>query len=394
MKMIQLIKRILRQVFRDKRTMALLFVAPIFVITLLNYIFPDPDDEITIAAVDVDENIIEILEDNDVVVKEENDINPEAYLKEGKVSAVLEEKDEDLTITILNDNPVEEGPAMQDTSQAVMEHHLNQLSENIEEVINNVEEVSNNLSDIEDQLPPEIIENNDLNIDDELPETMDNEEMDVDDDPVNINYVYGDESYTFFEILNPILISFFVFFFVFLIAGISMLKERNSGTLEKLLSTPIRKAEIVFGYLRGYGIFAIIQTAIIILYSIYILDMEIIGSIINMFIINILLSFVALGLGLLLSTFVNSEFQMIQFIPLVIVPQIFFSGMLKVETMDAWLQWLAHIMPLYYAGNAMIDVALRGYTLENIITPLLILSLFIIFFVILNVLGMKRYRKV
>lgn len=173
-----------------------------------------------------------------------------------------------------------------------------------------------------------------------------------------------------------------------------MLKERSSGTLEKLLSTPIRKSEIVFGYLFGYGIFAILQTAVIILYSVYILDMEIAGSITNMFIINILLSFVALGLGLLLSTFVSSEFQMIQFIPLVIIPQIFFSGMLNVDTMEPWLQWIAPIMPLYYAGNTMIDVVLKGFTLGEIIAPLSILVLFIVVFVTLNILGMRRYRKV
>lgn len=173
-----------------------------------------------------------------------------------------------------------------------------------------------------------------------------------------------------------------------------MLKERSSGTLEKLLSTPIRKSEIVFGYLFGYGIFAILQTAIIILYSVYILDMEIAGSISNMFIINILLSFVALGLGLLLSTFVSSEFQMIQFILLVIIPQIFFSGMLNVDTMESWLQWIAPIMPLYYAGNAMIDVVLKGFTFGEILAPLSILFLFIVVFVTLNILGMRRYRKV
>lgn len=260
-------------------------------------------------------------------------------------------------------------------------------------MINNMDELSENVEKMMEQLPLEIKQNIDVAMNNDLDMNIDTD-INMEEDLITIEYVYGDQNYTFFENLNPILVSFFVFFFVFLIAGMSMLKERSSGTLEKLLSTPIKKSEIVFGYLFGYGIFAILQTTVIILYSVYILDMVIVGSIINMFIINILLSFVALGLGLLLSTFVSSEFQMIQFIPLVVVPQIFFSGMIKVETMETWLQWIVPIMPLYHAGNAMIDVVLKGFTLSEIITPLLILILFIVIFVTLNILGMRRYRKV
>ncbi|MEK4304379.1 ABC transporter permease [Oceanobacillus sp. FSL K6-0251] len=393
MRMLQLIKRICKQVLRDKRTLALLFLAPIFVITLLNYIFPDPDDEVTIAAVNVNDEVIDILEGNDIIVKQENEMDIQSYLEEGNASGVLEEKDGNWTLTILNDNPMDEGPAIQGSSQAVMETNLNDLSDNIDEMISNMKDMSAGVEEMMEQLPPEIAENMDINMDTNIDTDIDSE-IDMDEDPITVEYIYGDESNTFFEILNPILVSFFVFFFVFLIAGMSMLKERSSGTLEKLLSTPIRKSEIVFGYLFGYGIFAILQTAIIILYSVYILDMEIAGSISNMFIINILLSFVALGLGLLLSTFVSSEFQMIQFIPLVIIPQIFFSGMLNVDTMESWLQWIAPIMPLYYAGNAMIDVVLKGFTFGEILAPLSILFLFIVVFVTLNILGMRRYRKV
>ncbi|GGP09144.1 ABC transporter permease [Oceanobacillus neutriphilus] len=404
MRMLQLIKRICKQVLRDKRTLALLFLAPIFVITLLNYIFPDPDDEVTIAAVNVRDDVIDILEDNDMIVKQEKEIDIKSYLEEGNATGVLEEKDGEWTLTILNDNPMDEGPAIQGSSQAIMETNLNDLSDNIDDMINNMEDMSagleemmENINEMMDQLPPEAAQNLDINTDLDVDTDVDTEidsEIDMDEDPITVEYIYGDESYTFFEILNPILVSFFVFFFVFLIAGMSMLKERSSGTLEKLLSTPIKKSEIVFGYLFGYGIFAILQTAIIILYSVYILDMEIAGSITNMFIINILLSFVALGLGLLLSTFVSSEFQMIQFIPLVIIPQIFFSGMLNVDTMETWLQWIAPIMPLYYAGNTMIDVVLKGFTLGEIMAPLSILVLFIVVFVTLNIVGMRRYRKV
>lgn len=95
--------------------------------------------------------------------------------------------------------------------------------------------------------------------------------------------------------LNPILIGFFVFFFVFLISGIALLRERTTGTLERLVATPIKRSEIVFGYLFGYGIFAVIQTIIVVFYAIKVLDIQLVGSIWNVLLINLLLALVALS---------------------------------------------------------------------------------------------------
>ncbi len=104
------------------------------------------------------------------------------------------------------------------------------------------------------------------------------------------------------------------------------MRERTTGTLERLMATPIKRYEVVIGYLVGYGIFAVIQTLIVVLFSINILHIILAGSILNVILINLLLALVALSLGILLSTFASSEFQMIQFIPLVIIPQIFLQG--------------------------------------------------------------------
>lgn len=123
-------------------------------------------------------------------------------------------------------------------------------------------------------------------------------------------------------------LGFFVFFFVFLVSGISLLKERTSGTLYKLLATPIKRSEIVIGYLLGYGVFAFFQSIIIVVFAVYVLNIKVVGSIYLVLLSNIIIAFVALSLGILLSTFANSEFQMVQFIPIVIVPQIFFGGII------------------------------------------------------------------
>ena len=103
--------------------------------------------------------------------------------------------------------------------------------------------------------------------------------------------------------------SFFVFLFVFLISGIALLRERTTGTIERVLATPIKRSEIVFGYLIGYGIFAIIQTLIIVLFSIYLLNINLAGSLAYVILINILLAIAALVMGIFISTFANSNFK-------------------------------------------------------------------------------------
>ncbi|GAF41278.1 ABC transporter, permease protein [Agrilactobacillus composti DSM 18527 = JCM 14202] len=95
-----------------------------------------------------------------------------------------------------------------------------------------------------------------------------------------------------------------------------------------------------------------IQTLLIVFYSIFVFKIQILGSIWNLLIINVLLAFVALTLGLFISTFAASEFQMVQFIPVVVIPQIFFSGIIPINQMAHWLQPIARIMPLYYGADA------------------------------------------
>src|SRR5699024_9689677 len=103
---------------------------------------------------------------------------------------------------------------------------------------------------------------------------------------------YGDEETVFFDVLSPILVGYFVFFFTFLISGIGLLKERTSGTLERLMATPIRRGEIVTAYVTGYGIFAVIQTVIVVLFAVYVLDVVMVGSLWSVFVINLLLALV------------------------------------------------------------------------------------------------------
>ncbi|HDR3364732.1 TPA: ABC transporter permease, partial [Bacillus anthracis] len=209
-----------------------------------------------------------------------------------------------------------------------------------------------------------------------------------------VNYLHGSKDFTMFDGLGPVLIGFFTFFFVFILSGVSFVRERLSGALERLLSTPIKRWEIVVGYIIGFGIFAFIQSIIIVSFSVYILDLYVAGSIWLTLLITCMLSLTALTLGTFLSAYANNEFQMIQFIPLVIVPQIFFSGLFPIESMNKWLQMLGKLFPLTYGADAMRQVMIRNQGFTEIALDLTVLLFFSVLFAVGNVFALKKHRKI
>jgi ABC-2 type transport system permease protein len=216
------------------------------------------------------------------------------------------------------------------------------------------------------------------------------------------------------DVLAPIFLGFFGYFFVFLLTGISFLRERIGGTLERLLATPVSRFEIVSGYSLGFATFATIQVIVLtvfILNSIAVpsfhvpgieqdtpafsigLGVDSAGSPYLAFAIALLLSLGAVNLGIFLSTFARTELQVIQFIPLVIVPQGLLSGMLwPVERLPDVLQAIAHVLPLTYAVEGLREVMLKGADLSSSVvqTDLAVLAGIALFFVVLASGTIKR----
>src|SRR5699024_8581580 len=133
----------------------------------------------------------------------------------------------------------------------------------------------------------------------------------------------------------------------FLISGIGLLKERTSGTLERLLSSPIKRSHIIYGYIMGYGIFSVIQTFVVVIYAIYVLNIAVVGSIRLVLHATVLTAIVALIFGILLSTLASTKFQMIQFIPLVILNQVIYSGLILLSSINMGLQIFAILIQLF-----------------------------------------------
>ena len=168
----------------------------------------------------------------------------------------------------------------------------------------------------------------------------------------------------------PVLIGFVVFFFVFLISGMALLKERTSGTLERLLATPVKRSEIVYGYMLSYGIIAIFQTAVVVLAAIWLLDVEVVGSILNVIIVNVVLALVALAFGILLSTLAKSRIPNDAIYSSRDYAPTFFSGIIPLSSMGEWAPTVGKFLPLTYSGDAISQIILYGHNLGDILLNL------------------------
>lgn len=112
-----------------------------------------------------------------------------------------------------------------------------------------------------------------------------------------------------------------------------------------------------------------------------------------MLLINVLLAAGSLSLGTLLSTFAKNEFQLIQFIPIVILPQILFCGIFSLREAPLWVKVLSKAFPLTYGADALTEVVLRGGTLTKVFLDVAILAGYAILFILLNTLALKKYRR-
>lgn len=206
-------------------------------------------------------------------------------------------------------------------------------------------------------------------------------------------YIYGGEQFDTLDYFAPVLIGFFPYLFVFLLTSVSFLRERAQGTMERLAASPLTKAEVVLGYMLGFSVFALLQSSLILLFSVYVLRIHFSGNLLHVFVVVIVLTIGAVNLGIFLSTFARNELQAVQFMPLVFLPQVLLSGVFwAIEDMHPVLQWLAHALPLTYANFALRDVMLKGHGLaeSSVAASVLILTAFAAGMVLLGALTLRR----
>jgi ABC-2 type transport system permease protein len=161
-----------------------------------------------------------------------------------------------------------------------------------------------------------------------------------------------------FQSWGPPLLGVFPMLVMFLVTSVATLRERRSGTLERLLSMPVSKGDIVFGYALAFGALAVVQALVVGGVAFGLLDLEVAGSAWLVVLVALLDGLVGTALGLFVSAFAQTEFQAVQFMPVVLLPQLIICGLLiPTDELPTVLEWLSWLLPLTYAIDAMQRVA-------------------------------------
>jgi ABC-2 type transport system permease protein len=358
----QLAGRVILQLLADRRSLALILVVPIILLTVVNILFGLEADNVRVGVVNTDTGVGQVslggalstqLDSVDFFNTETlSESDGRAKLDDGELDALLI-LPPDLTANALQQGAVTLDVIYEGSNPNIAAQLAMQFDQAIAQALNRVlaagPTADLTAASTATSAAPAV--------------TLD------------ATYLNGGSQFDNIDYLAPALIGMFVFMFVFMLTSISFLRERVAGTLERLKATPIRSLEVVTGYMLGFLLFGLLQGLVTLLFTVYVIDVHYIGALWTVFIVEALLVVTSVNLGIFMSTFAQNEFQVLQFIPLVVVSQVFLGGIFwAVEDMPGWLQPIALLMPLTHATEAMRDVMIEGAGLMDIGASLLALT--------------------
>jgi ABC-2 type transport system permease protein len=369
MRSLVIAQRLIKQISGDKRTLLLILLAPIFILFILHIVLTSGVTKAKIDVLNSANEDITVLTDNAKVTQPGSEDEALADLKAGKCDAYLvigEDKDRlviegsDPTLTAL-------------VKGTYARFASDRASKSIKDKLAGITGL---ISKLPDQVKKLVA----------LPE------ISITPTEPDISYLYAGD-FEFFDTIAAGIMGFIIFFLVFLLSGISFLRERISGTLERMMASSVRRWEVVAGYLLGFGLFVIVQTVLIQSFLLYVLKIHFVGDFWSILLVNLISAAASLALGTLLSAFARNEFQLFQFIPIIIIPQVLFSGLFDLRDAPNWVHWLSQVFPLTYAADALRNMMIRGKGLADVWVDLVVLLGFTALFMTLNILALRKYRK-
>jgi ABC-2 type transport system permease protein len=335
-------KRIIKQIFNDKRSLALIFFVPIMLFTFIYLLLGNTDYKAKIIENNIPKQIIQKMKDNGVDIQSITTAGGNAdgmeKVKNGTTDAFFYKEGSELRILMQTNDVVKSGVVMKDIQNAI-------------KAVN----------------PSSILKT---------------------------EFLYGKSDDSMFNSIGYVLLGILSFFLVFIIAGISFVREKTGNTIERLMLTPVKRWEVVFGYTLGFGFFTVLQCIVMLTYAVYGLGMTNVGSFFDAVAIMIMLSLAAVCIGAFVSIFSNNEFQIVQFIPALVVPQIFFSGLISLDTLPYHLGLLSKIFPVFYACDGLKLILIKGQGIVDIWPDIVALLIFITLFSALNIQALKKYRRI
>ena len=204
-----------------------------------------------------------------------------------------------------------------------------------------------------------------------------------------VAWIFSDT--TVFETVGPAMIALFPFIVMFLVTSITTLRERRTGTLERLLSMPLGRGDLILGYTLAFGLLAVLQSSIAVLFAVTVCGLSIAGSIGLLVAVAVADAVLGTTLGLLASAFARTEFQVVQFMPLLVFPQILLGGIfLPRDQLPEVLQAIGDALPLSHAIDALTAVASGSEDDAYVVGKLLAILAWIVAAVVLASLTLRR----
>ncbi|HWI30620.1 MAG TPA: ABC transporter permease [Microbacterium sp.] len=193
-----------------------------------------------------------------------------------------------------------------------------------------------------------------------------------------------------FETIGPPILALFPFVIMFLITSITTLRERRSGTLERLMTTPLGKGDFIAGYALAFGSAAVLQAVITVVFAVWVCGLEVEGPLWQLGLVAVVDAVLGTSLGLLASAFARTEFQAVQFMPLIVFPQIILGGIfMPRDQMPDVLYAISNFLPLSYAIDA-VNAVTAGDEGWDVVGPLLVVIGFVLAAIVLASLTLRR----
>jgi len=331
-----LARRVLQQFRHDPRTIALLIIAPILVLWLLSAILGSPGYQPKLAAVGLPQPMVQAIAGQTDVV-ELTAADAQTQLANGDIDAIVALDGTSLQITVEGSNPGHSQSSVVAVQKALAS----------------------------------------LNSTPGAPS-------------LDVTYLHGSADWGVFDYFGPVFIGVFVFFFVFITSGMSLVTERSGGTMERLLVTPIKSWQLVAGYCLGFGVAAVVQSLLVLWACTALLHFPNEGPAWVVIVITFSMALVSMTLGLLVSALAKTAFQVIQLLIVFVVPQILLSGVFDLTTAPTWMRVLSVCFPITHGANALRDVMLRGAGFGGVALNVGILWAFIVGFFALATLSFAR----
>ena len=419
-----IVRRILTQFALDKRTLALLFVAPLVVLWLLSVILGADTVGPKIATVDLPAEFQTQFGQTDARITEANADEASALLAANDVAAVLSMEGEHVlkvelegtdstksaavlaacaeALGELRGKAAEEMEAAVVDKRAEVEDTIEEASQQREEASQQREEARTALTGVMVSMPAEarsgLAEALGGLFDDDAAEALSAEDfsMNVSDylpiEDMETVYLHGNEDWRMFDFYGPVFIGIFLFVFTFITSGMSLVTERMGGTMTRFLATPVNAGQILGGYTLAFGLLACVQSAIILWVALTFIGFPNEGNLGLVVFTCVSMAMVSVALGLLVSGLAATPFQVIQLILLFVVPQILLCGLFDLSGAPDWLAALSAFMPVTYGVDALRAVMLRGADLAAVGFDLAVLWGFLALFFALAAASFRKKR--